>query len=174
MRLDDSEWSAFFDGYKVSAWRLETHPVYTMPGEHQTLERFRSGEQPTGEHAKEWTDRVRRYRAIGRAIGRVHVVTRPLSEYLRYEFEWWYRFNVRAGEDINILDLTGRPDPGLPDEDFWLFDDTAVVQMRYRADGTQIGRELLEQPDIEAFLRYRETATRDAVPFEQYWSMGLV
>ncbi len=45
------------------------------------------------------------------------------------------------------LDLADRPDPGLPAQDFWIFDETAVVRMDYDLDGTQLGRELLEDTD---------------------------
>jgi hypothetical protein len=170
MRLDGDEWRTFFDGFQRSAWRLELHPVYTMPGERETFARFMAGERADPTEANEWTDRVRHYRRTGRVIGRVHVVRRPLSDYLRYEFEWWYQANVQAGEDIRILDLTDRADPGLGNEDFWLFDERHVVLMRYRPDGTQIVRDMLEQPDVETFLRYRDTAMRNAVPFAEYWS----
>lgn len=168
MLLEGDAWQDFFDGFKHSAFRLETHAVYTVPGERETYQRFLDGETPTGDHATEWTDKVRRYQSTGRTIGRVHVLARPLSEYLRYEFEWWYRFNVSAGEDIRILDLTDTPDPGLPDHDFWLFDDSQIVKMMYRADGTQLGRELLESADPGEYIRYRDIAIDLSVPFAEY------
>jgi Family of unknown function (DUF6879) len=99
----------------------------------------------------------------------VHVVTRPLSDYLRYEFEWGYTFNVKAGEEIKILDLTDRENLGLPNEDFWMFDERSVVSMMYRPDGSQIGRELLDNPDIETYIRYKDIALEHSVPFEEYW-----
>ena len=117
-------------------------------------------------------ERVAGYRASGRSIGRVHVVRRPLSEYLRFEFDWYYQPHVRAGEDIRILDLTDEPDPGLPDHDFWLFDEQQVVRMLYRPDGTQISRELVEHPDIAAYLKWRDRACAAAVPVQEYW-VGL-
>jgi hypothetical protein len=82
------------------AWRLETRPGYTVPQEAYT-----SG----------WMDEVRQWTAEGRNVGRVHIVTRPLSDYLRFEFEYYYRHHVAVGEDIRILDLTDRDNPGLPD-----------------------------------------------------------
>jgi hypothetical protein len=42
--------------------------------------------------------------------------------------------------------------------------------MLYRPDGTQIGRERLEDPDIAAYLRYRDAAWQEAVPFRDYWA----
>jgi hypothetical protein len=115
-------------------------------------------------------ERVAGYRASGRSIGRVHVVRRPLSEYLRFEFDWYYTPHIRAGENIRILDLTDEPDPDLPDHDFWLFDEATVVQMLYRPDGTQIGRELVKDPDLEAYIKWRDMACAAAIPVLDYWA----
>ena len=169
MRLEGDAWRAFFDSYQRSAFRLETLPVYAMPDEEDEFRRFLAGERPPADLHYSWLDRVARFRETGRIIQRVHIVTRPLSDYLRYEFEWAYAFNVRAGEDIRILDLTDREDPGVPDEDFWMFDEEKVVRMMYRPDGSQIGRELLDAPEIERYIAYRDAALADAVPFEEYW-----
>jgi hypothetical protein len=166
--LTGEDWQRFFDSFQRSAWRLELHPVYTMPQEQEAIARFRAGERLPDSHRSGWMDRVAGYAATGRTIGRVHVVRRPLSQYLRFEFEWYYRHHVKAGEDIRILDVTDAAAGGLPDHDFWMFDDERVVKMLYRADGTQIGRDLIEQPDIGAYRRYREIALANAVPFTQY------
>jgi len=168
--LADEGWQRFFDGFKRSAFRLETHQVYTMPQEAGNLRRYLDGERLPASHRSAWMDRVAGFISTGRTIGRVHVVERPLTDYLHFEFEWYYQFHVAVGEDIRILDLTGRPNPGLPDEDFWMFDEGTIVRMMYRGDGTQIGRELIENPDIGAYLGYRDIAMKHAVPFGEYWA----
>ena len=143
-----------------------------MPDEQDEYQRFLAGEKPPADLHYSWLDRVAHFRATGREIQRVHVVTRPLSDYLRYEFTWAYAFNVKAGEEIRILDLTGKDNPGLPSEDFWMFDERRVVRMMYRPDGSQIGRELLDIPDIEQYVKYRNVALAMSVPFEEYWAEG--
>lgn len=104
----------------------------------------------------------------GKTMRRVRAVTRPLTDYTRWEFAWGFAYNVRAGEDIRILDVTGRPGLTLPDHDFWLFDDRHVVKLLYRPDGTQIGRELAERPDLGSYLTWRDAAWEQAVPFADY------
>jgi hypothetical protein len=170
VRLTGEDWQRFFDSFTRSAWRLELHPVYTMPQEADSFNRWRAGERLPDGYRSPWMERVAGYRASGRSIGRVHVVHRPLSEYIRFEFDWYYRNHVKAGEDIGILDLTGKPDPGLPDHDFWLFDEHQVVKMLYRPDGTQIGRELVERPEIDAYLRWKAMACSSATPALEYWA----
>ncbi len=171
MFLEGEDWSRFFASFKRSAWRLELHPVYTMPHEAESFSRYLSGERLPHDVETSWMSEVRGYVSSGRSIGRVHVITQPLSDYLHFEFDWYYRHHIRAGEDVRILDLTGRPNPGLPDHDFWLFDAERVVKMLYRPDGTQIGRELVENPDTEEYLKYRDIALEGAIPFREYWQV---
>jgi hypothetical protein len=43
--------------------------------------------------------------------------------------------------------------------------------MLYRPDGTQIGRYLIEEPDIASYVRYREITQARSTPFLRYLSM---
>lgn len=169
MLLTGDDWARYLYGFQRSAFRLELHAVYDMSDEENDYRRFLAGEDPPADLHYPWLDEVAEAVRSGKAMQRVHIVRCPLSDYLRFEFAWGYAFNVKAGEDIRILDLTDKPDPGLPDHDFWLFDDERVVKMLYRPDGTQIARELVENPDLDQYKRYREIALSGAVPFEEYW-----
>lgn len=168
MRLDDNDaWRTFFNSYRREAFRLETLPVYNVSKEQVELENFLTSGRLDIPDEDPWLTRVRRFRQTGRWIGRVHVICRPLTDYLRYEFAV-YRHTVAAGEDVRILDLTDRPNPGLPAEDFWLFDDTAIVRMDYKPDGTQLRRELLENVDPAPYVAWKRLALRHAQPFTEY------
>jgi hypothetical protein len=171
--LEGEAWSRYFRDFTASAFRLELRQVYTMPGEADELRRFRAGEQPPRGYHYGWLDTVAEARKAGKTMRRVRVVTRPLTDYTKYEFAWGFVYNVEAGEDIRILDLTARPEPGLPDHDFWLFDEATLVKLLYRPDDTQIGRELVEHPDLAAYLSWRDTAWEQAVPFRDYWQGKL-
>jgi len=140
-----------------------------MPGEVDELRRFRAGEKPPCDYHYGWLDIMASARAAGRTVRRVRVVRRPLTDYISYEFEWGFVYNVAAGEDIRVLDLTDGPGPALPDHDFWLFDELTVVKLLYRQDGTQIGRELVADPNLDAYLSWRDAAWQVAVPFRDYW-----
>ncbi|HEX3732989.1 MAG TPA: hypothetical protein VHU91_08735 [Mycobacteriales bacterium] len=166
MKLEGRAWTDFFDSFQREAFRLETLPVYQVESERGELATFLA----TGKldmSGDEWVSRIRQFRSTGRWIGRVHVLRRPLTDYLRYEFAA-YRHNAAAGEDIRILDLTDRADPGLPSQDYWMFDESAVVRMDYAEDGTQIGRELLEGVDPAPYVAWRRLALENAVPFTEY------
>ena len=167
MRLDGDDWARYFREFKRSAFRLEGQPIYTMPDEQDEIRDFLAGRLPPDGYHYDWLDTVKEAAQKGRPIQRVRVVTRPLNEYVRYEFAYGYDFNVPAGEDIRIVDAT-ESDPGLPAEDFWLFDEATVVRMLYRTDGTQIGRELVESPDLTQYLGWRDLALAHSVPYAEY------
>ncbi|MEU3600498.1 DUF6879 family protein [Streptomyces sp. NPDC006798] len=168
MLLAGEEWAARFEDYRQEAWRLETLPQYLMPQEAEELRAFRDGARIDPATVRnEYTDRLRRQAAEGRVQGRVHIVTRPLSEYLRFEFSQYYRPHLLAGERIRILDVTDRANPLEGVQDFWMFDQSEVVLMNYEPDGKQINREVFEG-DVTPFIDYQRIAVAESVPFEEY------
>ncbi|WP_438291784.1 DUF6879 family protein [Streptomyces sp. HUAS TT7] len=167
MLLDGEAWRARTRGFQREAWRLETLPTYRVPQEEEEIREFLAGERiDPHAYASEYTEDLKRVRREGKVKGRVHVVTRPLSDYLRYEF-MYYLPHVWAGEDIRILDVTGRLNPLESVQDFWMFDRSEVVLMNYGSDGSQISREVYEG-DPAPFIEYQRIALTEAVPFEEY------
>lgn len=167
MFLDGEAWQTRFRDFRTEAWRLETLPAYNVPQEAEEIRAFRAGERiDPHAHSNEYTEDLKRVRSEGRSKGRVHIVTRPLSEYLRYEF-MYYLPHAWAGEEIRIMDVTDRPNPLAGVQDFWMFDKSEVVLMNYEADGTQISREIFKG-DVSRFLEYQRIAVAESVPFEEY------
>ncbi|MBT2383132.1 hypothetical protein J7E86_05940 [Streptomyces sp. ISL-11] len=168
MFLDGDDWKAYFRNFKQSAFRLEVHQVYTMPGEAETFSSFLAGEPKPDGFNGTWHQTIRGHAAAGRTMTRAKVVRRPLTDYSRYLFEWCLPGNVDAGENYRIVDLTDKDNPGLPEQDFWMFDETTVVHLNYRPDGTQINRELIQSPNIEKYLAWRDLALSNSIPFSGY------
>ncbi|MGB3440432.1 MAG: DUF6879 family protein [Actinophytocola sp.] len=167
MRLDGDAWREFFDSFTQEAFRLETLPAYRVGSEQGEYEKFlRTGELNIPDDDA-WLTRVRHFRKTGRTVRRVHLISWPLTDYLRYEFSV-YRYTVAAGEDVRIMDTTNHPDVRLPDHDYWLFDNEAVVRMDYSTDGTQLGRELLENIDPATYIAWKELALLHSKPFSAY------
>ncbi|MGW1075638.1 DUF6879 family protein [Streptomyces sp. NPDC002537] len=167
MLLDGEEWAAKFQEFQQEAWRLETLPQYLVPQESEEFAAFKSGARFSEPYEDSWTALIQKHKAAGGSVGRVHIVTRPLSEYLRFEFERYYRHQAFIGEDIRILDATDKENP-LPDvPDFWMFDRSTIVLMHYEPDGKQIGREL-HAGDPAPFLEYQRIAVEGSVPFLEY------
>lgn len=167
MLLNGEHFAKHLRDYERYAWRLETQPVYTMPNEQPALKRFLAGEPRPEKHNSSWRTNVRAMVEAGKEIGRVRTVRTPLTDYQRYQLAWGIPGNVQAGEDIRILDLT-EDDLGLPEQDFWLFDDSTVVHLNFNPDGTLLDIEQLDDPDLPKYLAWREIALKHAVPFSEY------
>jgi hypothetical protein len=162
-----------FECAAVDIFRLETLQSYGNSGEDPALAAFESGEPHLITPAKrEWTELVRDRTAAGCTMHRVHVVTEPISEYLRFELTWGYQPNVEAGERIGIVAVPpGQPWPTeLPERtDFWLFDHSVLYAMRYDQNNAWRSTERVTDPAaIKVARRWRDAALRLAVPWRDY------
>ncbi|MFE2291057.1 DUF6879 family protein [Streptomyces sp. NPDC059452] len=131
---------------------------------------FLDGEPKPEGYNEDWLDEVRVHVDSGRRMYRVHVVTRPLTPYLRYELGWGCTTNSTAGEEFFILDVTEHPDPLGGVGDFWLFDSRTAAPMRYTPDGEFAGADVLPDDRAEEYAAYRDTALAHAVPFAEWWA----
>jgi hypothetical protein len=162
------EFSSLFETFEHTAYRLERLPVYTEPTEADALAAFLAGRKPQVYPGKtSWMKLVRQARAAGLVMQRVHVISHPLSDYLRYEIGWSYEFNVEAGEDVRIL-LTDGPLMDMPG-DYWLFDSRTLARMHYLPGGRMAGIELVDDPAAIVEANYwRDAALHAAVPWKHY------
>ncbi|WP_406691384.1 hypothetical protein REH65_04380 [Saccharopolyspora sp. ID03-671] len=167
MIVSGEELGRLFDECQRSAWRFECQQTYTIPREQDGIRRWRAGEPQPEDHNVRWHGTVGEIVDSGRSIGRARVVRRPLSEYLRYQLDWGIPGNIEAGEDIRILDVT-ELDLDLPDQDFWIFDDSIVVHLNFESDGTLINLERIEDPDLTQYLELQERALAHAVPLSEW------
>ncbi|MFE7409764.1 DUF6879 family protein [Streptomyces laurentii] len=160
------EFGKLFEGFEHTAFRLETLATYDVEEEREEMARFFAG----GDMGPEWDDNpwVRSMTDLGKRVSRVHVLSSPLTDYLRYELAA-YPGNIKAGESIGIIDRAERSVDGLPDHDFWLFDDRDVYRMHYTESGAFVGAELLPADRLPEYLDHRSAALSVAVPFASYW-----
>jgi hypothetical protein len=156
-----------------SAYRLELLDWYTSPKTEERLTRFLAGEKVTAAERAGWLAMLDGYRATGKTIARVHVISEPVSDYLRYELAC-YESSADHGEDIRILDADVADRLDLPVFDYWLFDEAfpgkawVAVQI-YRGRGEWLGADVSTDPGFVADCRrWRETAMSNAIPLSDY------
>lgn len=163
MNADAERIAALFREFERSAFRLEVRQTYTIPSEQERVKSFLAGD-PKPDRSTWWHDNVLEQVAAGKTIRRAKVVRRPLTDYTRFLFSWGIPDNIRAGEDYRIVDQDDVI-RDLPSDDFWLFDDKAVVRLVFEEDGTLADRQLIEDEDLSQYLRWRELAWDNGVPF---------
>jgi len=114
---------------------------------------------------------VRADAAKGVQSRKVHVLTSPLSDYLRFECEWGFAYSGPAGQHTRILDLAERPRPtALVDHDFYLVDDERVLRMHYDGEGHFVGAEEVAAGLLPRYRAARDAAWAEGQPFEQWWA----
>ncbi|MGH8896033.1 MAG: DUF6879 family protein [Egibacteraceae bacterium] len=170
MNLD--ELMQLFDAMRESAFRLETLDRYTVPSEAEMLADFLAG-RPLPQRTPEnnpWLREIADHIAAGRRFYRVHVLSRPLSDYLRFELSL-YPQTAAVGHETFIADRDSHPDlTELTEltEDFWLFDDATVAVMRYDDEGHWLGAEKAPDGLLSEYRRRRDLALAHAVPLDEY------
>ncbi|MFF3554364.1 DUF6879 family protein [Streptomyces tsukubensis] len=167
MSISSAEFEKLFSDFRREAFRLETLDDYSGSSDPEMIRAFLAGEPQPDDYNQEWADEVRGNVDSGKRMYRVHILSRPLTDYLRFELGWGYRKNAVAGEEFFILDITDRPNPleGVPD--FWMFDESSVVSMNYGESGRFLGAE--SHPDPAEWTAHRDLALSRAVPFAEWW-----
>jgi hypothetical protein len=167
-----------YSTFTHSAFRLEGLQQYLVDFEAERFQAFREGRPlpPRPESSQTWFRMVREGIVTGKRWHRVHVVQRPLSDYVRFEFQA-YQDLAEAGVEVRIADwgdieVKGAVDPAeLCSEDFWLFDAETdhplAIRMEYDADGRYLGYQATRDPGYVAeCIRRRDLALSASVPFE--------
>ena len=149
-----------------SAAHLETRDGYTP--DDPAFAGWRAGKPAAAPAGAAWYDLVREQTARGVEFRRARIVSEPLADYIRFEYEST-AFNVAAGELVRWLPRHTAPGLLVPLADFWLFDDRLVRFGFFAGDGTFLRHDLCEEPEVvrscaEAF----EQVWRRAVPHDQY------
>ncbi len=158
-----------FDDFRHQVFRLETLDFYDSKSERVPLERFRAGLPQDPSWLGPWADRVRAINRRGASIGRVHVVSEPLTEYVIFEMTCAYPSNIDAGEEIAILPRPTAEKLGVPDGDYWLFDDERVGRMVYDDDGALTHVDVTSDPVVvDEYVHWRQVCRANAVPLRQY------
>jgi hypothetical protein len=171
MNLD--AFDAGFDRFQTTAFRLETLPRYA-DDEDEEFAVFLAGKPLPERSARTvpWLKRVADTTAAGSRWRRVHVLSRPLTDYLRFEMVG-YEANLDAGEDIRIADRGLHPELAALRRDFWLFDaetaDAFAMPLHYDTVGHLLDFAITEDPEvIEQCRRERDLAVALSVPLHEY------
>lgn len=135
--------------FRKHAFRVESLPDY--PVNHAPSASFayflETGSVPPG-HNEGWADIVKSHTAAGRRVERLRLVSRPLSDYERYELAAGYRPALAAGEVIRVA----FGDQHDPVKDFWLYDDETLEWMNYDPQGEFQGSDVVSVTPADASL----------------------
>ncbi|HEV3058975.1 MAG TPA: hypothetical protein VGY48_12055 [Vicinamibacterales bacterium] len=112
-----------------------------------------------------WLDVVADATARGVVMRRARIVSEPISDYIRYEYDITFT-NIAAGEQVRWLPRRETKDLALPGVDFWAFDNSVVIYNHFDGNGqwTEFGMELTAEPALVKLC---------ASAFESVWERAV-
>lgn len=150
-----------------SAVHLETRDAYT-PSDPEFLD-WKAGRPRPEPAGTGWYRLVREHTARGVRFRRARVVSEPVSDYIRFEYESTAGLNVAAGEEVRWLPRRRASGLLLPGNDFWVFDDRLARFHYFSGDGEIVEDELCSDPAVIARLMTAfEAVWERAVPHADY------
>jgi hypothetical protein len=157
--LTPAEFKAMFASFETEAFRFEAQPQYPLGPGQEDFDRFLAGTPtPPTEYTwlAPWLEELAQFMSAGKSICRVRVLDEPMTDYQRWML-WGAPWMVSAGEYITYMSRSAAGQAGLPGYDWWLFDDSWVVEMHF-APG-EVG-DLMLVSGTQAVDKYR--ALREA------------
>lgn len=141
-----------FSTLRRDAFHLELRDSYGNPLEDEPLVKWRAGILDDRDYLQPWLAMMREVTGSGKVIRRLRVITEPITEYVRFEWEITPD-NLAAGEDIRWLPRHLLP-PGIVFPhgglDWWLFDNRLVAFGHFHDDGRVKGSEIVTDPAVVA------------------------
>jgi hypothetical protein len=118
---------------------------------------------------RDWRQLVRETVARGVSMRRARIVSEPLSDYARFEYDITREHNIGAGEDVRWLPRSKASRLALPGNDFWLFDGQILRFGLFAGDGSLVGHVVDEDPDaLKLCAGAFDAVWRLAIPHEDY------
>jgi hypothetical protein len=150
-----------------TAFRLE-HQREPLPGEQAAVEHWQQGkpmvpwEWPPW---RDWLDLAWRHTSAGSDISRVRLVDDPLTSYQQWAVHCtpWHE---RAGDHIRYLPRRTAEELGIPIQNWWLFDDVAVVLMSYGSAEVPLKTLVTHTAEIRKHQMWRDLALGHATMAE--------
>ncbi|CAL9444152.1 DUF6879 family protein [Streptomyces sp. NPDC050585] len=165
--MPDPTFEDLFRSARRSAVHLEMRDGYMLD------EDFRQWQAGTrfdpAERWRSWFDLMRDTTGRGVVVRRARIVSEPVTEYIRYEYDVTAGHNIAAGEQVRWLPRRRASDLALPGNDFWLFDGEAVLFNHFAGNGDMLGEEYVTDPAVAELCATAFEAVWDrAVPHADY------
>lgn len=152
--------------------RIETLDWYDSAADDPHYRRWlNTGQVEMNDTWQAWLDRIRGDTEAGITWRRVHVVSEPLTDYLRFELGVQYVANAQAGEQIRIFNA---PTEAVAEmEDFFVANGHRVAVSSYDTTGKFQSARVPEGADqwgADQWAHFGESLWAAAVPFAEWWA----
>ncbi|MGH3310351.1 MAG: DUF6879 family protein [Streptomyces sp.] len=129
-----------------SAIHLEMRDMYTPQG--AVFVDWQAGKPIEYDRHLDWVELVQETVNRGVDWRRLRIVSEPVTDFIRYEWETTTIVNVPAGEKVRWLPRRQVSDLLFPGNDFWVFDGRLVRFTHFAGDGSWGPHELTEDSAV--------------------------
>jgi hypothetical protein len=157
-----------FRAATYSASHLEMRDAYTP--DDPDWQDWREGRRfDPAERWKDWFDLIRETVTRGVQVRRIRVVSEPITDYTRYEYDVTSDHNIAAGELVRWLPRRNAIRLLVPTVDFWVFDRSTVVFNHFDGPGNWVTEERRDDHALAAQCATAfDAAWEIATPHQQY------
>lgn len=130
-----------------SAVHLETRDIY-MPDDPDWLD-WKAGKRfDPAERWHDWFTLVADTADRGVVIRRARLVSEPVTDYIRFEYDVTAAHNIAAGEQVRWLPRHLAAGLTVPAADYWVIDGQVVLWNHFAGDGSWVGEERCDDPAV--------------------------
>ncbi len=174
--LDIADFEAWLEDRRTSPGdilHVQTLDRYGVPSDDADFAGYLEGAAaPTSLYREPFFQELRDGVAAKMQWRNLHVIRQPLSDYLRYAFEWVYTYSAEAGQDIRVLDVDDHPAAAVLTRagDFWVVERQHVALVRYDNEGRHEGKVAVPDTSVIGYVAAAELAWCLGVPFAEWWA----
>jgi len=117
------------------------------------------GQFDPAERWRDWYLLMRETTGRGVQVRRARIVSEPVTDYIRFEHDVTPGLNIAGGELVRWLPRHRTAGLTVPPTDFWVFDERVVIWNHFSGDGSWVGEERADDPELAKLC----TASFDAV-----------
>ncbi len=152
----------------TSAVHLELRDEYT-PGDPVYLDWKAGVAVDPKKRWSEWYGLMSATTARSIKVRRARIVSEPVTDFIRYEYDLTPGLNLAAGEEVRWLPRRQASTIALPGNDFWIFDNRLVRFNYFTGSGDEAGDELVEdQAVVHLCMSAFEAVWQQAIPHQNY------
>ena len=157
-----------FRAAEHSALHMELRDSYT-PGDPDWLDWQAGRRFHPAERWASWQGLVRQAVDRGVSVRRVRIVSEPVTDYIKFEYDVTAAHNLAAGEEVRWLPRQAAAGVLVPCSDFWVFDGQVVLWNHFAGDGSWVGEERSDDPALaKQCVSSFEAAWERAIPHAEY------
>ena len=151
-----------------SAAHMEMRDIYT-PKDPDWLDWQAGRRFDPAQRWASWSDLIRATVARGVSVRRIRLVSEPVTDYIRFEYDVTAAHNLAAGEQVRWLPRRQAAGLLVPCSDFWVLDEQVVLWNHFAGDGSWVGEEKCDDPAVAKLCASSfDAAWERAIPHEAY------